>query len=429
LPATPLPALTEPAIIDATTQPGWAGPPLIELNGSNAVGAAVNGIHIAAGSSTVHGLAINRFSGNGILLDTNGGDVVQGNYIGTDVTGTVAQPNGGNGIQIVATPNNVVGGANVISGNSGEGVRIDGTLATNNAVVSNRIGTDATGSNAVGNAASGVYIRKAPGNAVAGNVVSGNLGFAGITICGIDPGGCGGGDVPGIDETSNAAGNAVLGNFIGTDGSGVNPLGNNQAGVSIDGAPNTQVGRTGASTANIISNSGTNDVQIFDAGANGNQIQGNTIHGSAAASNVGINVLTAGLTGNTFSQNSISGHQGLGIDLFPTGVNQNSAGGANNYPVITSATVASGTISGTLNGPANTTFTIEFFSNSGCNASGNGEGAVFLGSRSVTTDGTGNVMFAAPVAGLVAGNTITATSTDASGTTSEFSACFIATAN
>jgi hypothetical protein len=240
------------------------------------------------------------------------------------------------------------------------------------------------------------------------------------------PGFCGGGDVPGIDETSNAAGNAVQGNFIGTDATGVNPLGNNQAGVSIDGAPNTQVGRTGASTANIISNSGTNDVQIFDAGANGNQIQGNTIHGGAAASNVGINVLTAGLTGNTFSQNSISGHQGLGIDLFPPGVNANVTGGANNFPVVSSAVVASGTINGTLNGPANATFTLEFFSNSGCNANGNGEGAVFLGSRSVATDGTGNVVFAAPVAGLVAGSTITVTSTDASGTTSEFSACVVA---
>src|SRR6266481_1673920 len=45
---------------------------------------------------------------------------------------------------------------------------------------------------------------------------------------------------------------------------------------------------------------------------------------------------------------------------------------------------------------------------------------------SVATDGTGNVMFAAPVTGLVAGNTITATSTDANGTTSEFSACVVA---
>jgi hypothetical protein len=80
-------------------------------------------------------------------------------------------------------------------------------------------------------------------------------------------------------------------------------------------------------------------------------------------------------------------------------------------------------VMGTLNGPANATFTIEFFSNTGCHASGNGEGAVFLGSTSVMTDGSGNVVFAVSVAGLVAGNTITATSTDAGGTTSEFSAC------
>ena len=432
-PSTPLPALTQPTILDARTQPGYTGTPLIELNGTNA-GNPANGLDVAGGGSTVAGLVIDTFSGNGIQIDTKGGDVIQANYIGTDKTGATAAPNTGNGIQIIAVPNNTVGGAasamrNLISGNSGEGVRIDGTLATGNVVRGNYIGTDVTGSNAVGNNASGVYIRRAPGNSVIGNTVSGNVGFAGITICGDQlpaPGLCGGGDVHGIDESSNAAGNTVLGNFIGTDASGVNPLGNNQAGVSIDGAPNTQVGRTGASTANTISNSGTNDVQIFDAGANGNQIQGNTIHGSAAASNVGINVLTAGLTGNTFSQNSISGHQGLGIDLTPPGVNPNSSGGANNYPVISSAQASSGTIMGTLNGPAGATFTIEFFSSSGCNASGNGEGATFLGSTSVMTDGMGNVVFAAHVAGLVAGNTITATSTDASGTTSEFSACVLA---
>jgi len=426
-PATSLPPSVTPTILDATTQPGWVGPPIIELNGSTAslaaAPAAVNGIHVAAGSSTVHGLVIDSFSGDGILIDTNGGNTVQGNYIGTDPTGTMAKPNGGNGVQIVATSHNTIGGANVISGNAREGVRIDGTLATNNFVGGNFIGTDHSGSLALGNSASGVYIRHAPANSVAGNVISGNLGFAGVTICGFVSF-CGGGDVGVIDETSNAAGNAVQGNFIGTDASGANPLGNAQAGVSIDGAPNTQVGRT--LNPNIISNSGTNDVQIFDAGANGNQVQGNTIHGSAAAGNVGINVLTAGLTGNTFSQNSISGHQGLGIDITPTGVNANTPGGTNNFPVISSATVASGTISGSLNGPANATFTLEFFSNAACNASGNGEGAVFLKAATVITDGTGNIPFAVQVVGLVAGNRITATSTDANGTTSEFSACVTA---
>lgn len=426
-PITPLPALTQPTILDARTQPGYAGTPLIELNGTNA-GNPANGLDVAGGSSTVAGLVIDRFSGNGIQIDTNGGDVIQGNYIGTDKTGATAAPNTGNGVQIIAVPNNTVGGAaasmrNIISGNGGEGVRIDGTLATGNVVRGNYIGTDVTGSNAVGNNASGIYVRRAPGNSVIGNTVSGNVGFAGITICG-STAFCGGGDVTGIDETSNASGNIIQGNLVGTNASGTAALGNTQAGLSIDGAPNTVVGGTAAGAANTISFNGTNDVQIFDAGAIGSQIKGNTIQGSTTAvGNVGINVFTASLTGNTFSQNSISGHAGLGIDLFPAGVNPNSVGGANNYPVLSSAQVASGTISGTLNGPPNATFTIEFFSNQACNASGNGEGAVFLGLTTVITDGSGNAVFVAPVAGLVAGNTITATSTDANGTTSEFSAC------
>jgi hypothetical protein len=427
-PLSALPALTKPTILDGTTQPLYPGTPLIELNGSSA-GSPADGIHITAGSSTVRGLVIDSFHGNGILIDTNGGDVIQANYIGTNPAGTAAAPNTGNGVQIIAVPNNTVGGAaasmrNIISGNGGEGVRIDGTFATGNVVQGNYIGTDVTGSSAVGNNASGVYLRRAPANSVIGNVVSGNIGFAGITICGTASF-CGGGDPAGIDETSNAAGNTVQGNLVGTNAAGTAALANNQAGLSIDGAPNTVVGGTAAGTANTISFNGTNDVQIINPGAGGNQIKGNTIQGSGINNDVGISV-AASLIGNTLSRNSISGHAGLGIDVLPTGVNANQAGGANNYPIISSAQASSGMVMGTLNGPANATFTIEFFSNTACNASGNGEGTVFLGSTTVTTDGSGNVVFAAPVAGLVAGNTITAASTDASGTTSEFSACVVA---
>jgi hypothetical protein len=427
---SPLPTIMQPTILDGTTQPGYTSTPLIELNGGS-IGASANGIHITAGSSTVRGLDIHSFSGDGILIDTNGSDVVQGNYVGTEPTGTTAMANLG-GIQIIAVPNNTIGGAassmrNLISGNGGEGVRIDGTLATGNIVQGNYIGTDATGSNAVGNTASGIYIRKAPSNSVIGNVVSGNVGFAGITICG-NTNFCGGGDVTGIDETSNASGNTVQGNLVGTNSAGTTALGNSGAGLSIDGAPNTLVGGTAAGTPNTISFNGTNDVQILSTGANLNKIQGNTIQGTGTNNDVGISVgipaANGAVTGNTLTGNSISGHAGLGIDLTPAGVNPNTAEGANNYPVITSATVASGMVSGNLIGPAGATFTIEFFSSPGCNASGNGEGATFLGSTTVILDGTGNMVFAVPVAGLVAGNTITATSTDISGTTSEFSACW-----
>jgi hypothetical protein len=446
-PATALPALAQPTILDGTTQPGSGGIPVIVVNGTTAsqaaAPAAVNGIHLTAGSITVRGLVVQNFSGDGILIDTNGGDVIQGNYIGTDATGTIAAPNGGSaGIQLIDTTNNLIGGPtsaarNIISGNVGEGVRIDGALATGNVIQGNYIGTDVTGSVAVGNSASGVYIRRAPGNSVIGNTVSGNLGFAGVTICGNQlsvPPFCGGGDNSGPGTPgSNAAGNIVRGNFVGTNSAGTTALGNNQAGVSIDGAPNTVVGGTAAGTPNTISFNGTNDVQIFDPGATGNLIQGNTVRGSGANNDVGISVgvlSNTTLTANTLTGNLISGHFGLGIDLNPVGVNSNTSGGANNFPVISSASVGSGTISGTLDGPSSAKFTVEFFSNVACNGSGNGEGAVFLGSTSVTTNGNplAPASFNFPFAGLMANTTIiTATSTDAFGTTSEFSGCFTAT--
>jgi parallel beta-helix repeat protein len=421
-PVTPLPALTQPTILDATTQPGYTGTPIIELDGSNAV-APANGIHITAGSSTVRGLVIHSFSGDGILIDTNGGNIIKRNYVGTDTSGSVAQANTGNGIHVIDVANNVLGGpvttvdGNVISGNAGEGIRVDGALSTGNLIQGNLIGTDASGQAELGNTNSGVFIRRSPGNSVIGNVVAGNLGFAGVTICG-NLAFCGGGDIG--TQGNNASGNVVQGNLIGSNPS----LKNHNAGLSIDGAPNTLVGGATAALRNIIGANLTNGVQIFSAGANGNKIQGNVIASNRAD---GISVRDG--TGNTFAKNSILGHtSGLGIDLDPLGqVNPNSAGGANNFPVITSAQFAGGTttITGSLNGPANATFTVEFFSNVSvaCNPSGFGEGENFLGSSILLTDASGNVVFNLPVIGPAAGNTITATSTDAGGTTSEFSGC------
>src|SRR5439155_12617745 len=125
-PLSPLPAVTDPVTIDGTTQPGFAGSPLIELNGSSA-GAGVDGLDIRAGGSTLRGLAINRFSGNGLTLTGGGGDVVAGDYIGTDPTGTTALPNAGSGVFIENSAGNTIGGTtagagNVISGNGNDGV-------------------------------------------------------------------------------------------------------------------------------------------------------------------------------------------------------------------------------------------------------------------------------------------------------------------
>ena len=98
-PLTALPALSQPVVIDGTTQPGFAGMPLIELNGN---GLAAAGLIITGGNSIVRGLVINRFGGAGIRLQTNGGNAVEGNFVGTDATGTIARPNGNAGIFITS---------------------------------------------------------------------------------------------------------------------------------------------------------------------------------------------------------------------------------------------------------------------------------------------------------------------------------------
>jgi hypothetical protein len=157
----PLPTLTDVAVLDATTATGYAGTPVITLDGALA-GVRTGGLTVSAAASTVKGFDIVRFSGHGIRLDTGGGATVVSNYIGITTAGVVAV-NGGSGVLISGTSGNTVGGtsagdANVISGNGGDGIRIDGLTAANNLIVANFIGTDATGTLARGNTLDGVAV-------------------------------------------------------------------------------------------------------------------------------------------------------------------------------------------------------------------------------------------------------------------------------
>ncbi len=139
-PASQLPEITDAVVIDGYTQPGAlpATPTnpatlMIELDGSLTGGN--DGLMISAGSSTVRGLVVNRF-GNyptaeaGIYLDGNGGNIIEGNYIGTDVTGTVYLGNYGHGVQVNSgSSDNTIGGAteayrNLICGNPWAGIWI-----------------------------------------------------------------------------------------------------------------------------------------------------------------------------------------------------------------------------------------------------------------------------------------------------------------
>ena len=383
-PATGLPAITDPVILDATTQPGYAGTPLIELNGT---AVPANGLNLNTGDSVIRGFTINRF-GNGISVQgTN--NRIEANWLGLNAAGTATSPNG-NGV-IVNSSGNTIGGVtaaarNVISGNTIAGVQIAAPAARANVVTGNDIGTDPAGVVDLGNLQAGLII-VGEANVIGGltpaerNIISGN-------------------NQTGVRLALGASANIIQGNFIGTDVSGTLPLANGE-GVSV--------GVNGASSAS------SNTIGGLAAGA------GNLI---AFNNTVGVSV-PPGSTNNAILANSITSNGGIAIDLNANGVTPNDptdtdegANDVQNFPVLTAAT---GGVAGSLNSIPNGTFRIEFFGNTACDASGNGEGATFLGATSVTTDGTGNATI--PLFTASSGQFVTATATDSSSNTSEASAC------
>ena len=402
-----LPAITKPVVINGTTQPGFAGTPLIVLDGVGLVG-VVNGLTVSGGSSTVRGLVIDRFGsggGAGIELRTNGGNTVAGNYIGINAAGTAASGNG-NGVQIILSSNgNIIGGTtvadrNVISGN-GDGVFI--SLPSGTIIEGNYIGTNAAGTAAVANGFGievfapnttiGGTTGTTPGGPCTGacNLISGNIAF-------------------GVELDSISSGTQVLGNLIGTNAAGTGPLGNAADGISSISS-NNLIGGVTAAARNVIAFNGATGITIRP---NFPDVIGNAILG-----------------------NSIFGNFRIGIDLGESdGVTPNDTGdadtGANNlqnFPVISSVSIVAGnvTIGGSLNSTAATQFRVEFFSNASCNAaspSDFGEGQTFLGFVNVTTNGSGDAAFN-PTFPIPGGQTvITATATDPNNNTSEFSQCF-----
>ena len=182
LPAAPLPAITDPAEIDASTQPGYTGHPLIELNGLNA-GPAATGLSLRAGDSSVRGLIVNRFDGDGIDIGTGHANLVAGNYIGTDASGQNDAGNGGYGVVVFNSASNRIGGletgdGNVISGNGLTGVHIGvdllvpGPPPDGNHVEGNIIGLNAAGNQRVPNDTGGVVVSSGSVN-VSGSVIGG----------------------------------------------------------------------------------------------------------------------------------------------------------------------------------------------------------------------------------------------------------------
>jgi titin len=504
--ATPLPIITDPVTIDATTVSGYAGSPLVDLDGSATSGAA--GLEVTSGGTVITGLSVTGFysavefaggsydqltaswigltpsltsgtnsvgvevvsgshadtvgsshAGKGDVISYNGygvfisgagsgRNVVIGDEIGTDPTGTTAAPNAvGIEINDAASANHIggtaVGDGDLISGNSSNGVAIAGVGTEHNAVLGSEIGTTAAGTGALGNA-TGVYISTgATLNAIGGhlagdrNLISGNA--EGVDIDG-----------------AGTSKNVVLGDFVGTDVTGAYPLGNSDFGVELTNSASLNViGNDLAGGGNVVSSNTTGGV-LVTSGAFSNYVEGNFIgtdltatlalangtaggvyiagaalknqvggllagQGNTIDNNLGAGVTVDGSsgpgTGNVIPHDSFSNNGGLdGIALVAGGNNSQAA------PVIASVTTTgpTTTVSATLTSPHGV-YRIEL---SACDAS-NSAGQVYLSSQNVTVPALGTLSFSMGTPATSDKLTITATdlSSPNVGNTSEFSNC------
>jgi uncharacterized repeat protein (TIGR01451 family) len=278
---------------------------------------------------------------------------------------------------------------NLISGNSSSGITFFSDGPSDCLIQGNLIGTDKDGIGPIGNGGSGVDVGGAPRTRIVGNVISGNNG-SGVNLT--------------FDST---VGTVMQGNLIGVAKDGVHALGNLDRGVVVNfSASDAQIGGPNPGDGNAIA------------------FNGKTFSGA------GVEV-DSGSTGIAVEGNAIYGNYGLGIDLNGDGVTVNTPGGPHsgannlqNYPVLTSAgssPTATG-VAGTLNSAANTAYRLDFFGSPGVDQSGYGEGRVYLGATTVTTDGSGNATFNAVLpTPIPLGWFVSATATDPLGNTSEFS--------
>ncbi|MEO6970343.1 MAG: hypothetical protein ABI217_05570 [Chthoniobacterales bacterium] len=208
----------------------------------------------------------------------------------------------------------------------------------------------------------------------------------------------------------------MQGNLIGTKADGISALGNRYSGILVNASSKAvTIGGANAGEGNVVAFN-------YPGAAGGGFAQGGIIVDNQFTTPTGIAI----------RGNSIFSNGGLGIDLGGNGVTPNDTGdgdtGPNNlqnFPIITSATIAGGSanISGTLNSTASTQFTLDFFVNAACDPAGYGEGQTYLGSTQVTTASDGNGSFSVTLSTSAIGGIITATATDPAGNTSEFSVC------
>jgi hypothetical protein len=348
-----MPAITDPVTIDGYSQPG-SRPNSRQTGGTNAVilieisgaeAGSTAGLSIRTSNVVVRGLAINRFGAQaGIDIVSGEGSKIEGNFIGTDASGTLDRGN-----------------------NRGVLIR-----------------SEAGGNHAIGGASPDKR-----------NLISGNNNGAAVSVGG-------------------SGGNKVQGNLVGVQKDGSSLLSNTSDGVALNSSNNT-VGGLEPGAANVIAFNFGEGVSVgSEDNPIGNRILNNSIFGN---SGLGIDLLVD--DGGEGADNGVTPNDPRDPDTGPNNLQ--------NFPVVTSAEKASGgktTIAGKLDSTPSTkkkksSFTVQFFSN----PRNGDEGKTFLGQKKVTTNQKGKASFSFETSQpLNTGENITATATDASGNTSEFSA-------
>ena len=377
---SPLPVLTNSVEIDAATQPGYAGTPLIEINATNLITFSGFGndhiFRFDTSNSVLRGFVMNRHGQGGeikvavYLLGSS--NLVDRNFIGTDLTGTAGFPQPALFGLYMQSSNNVVR-SNVIASTAWNGIGIEGN---NNSILANFLGTDRDGVNALGlgtalycigannqigapsmgnviaGCTNGLVIRNpnAISNVIQGNFIGTRLGgsnalpniFDGITVAlsarGTLIGGTNAGEGNvisgnrwGIVLSTNfgilgGAGPSrltqIVGNRIGLNAPGTTFIVNRSGGIWMDGSPSNMVGGFTASARNLISGNDGPGIKISGPGSTQNQVMGNYIglraDGTTPEFNFNGVVIESGAIQNQVGnfgagRNVISGNSGDGI--------------------------------------------------------------------------------------------------------------------
>lgn len=315
---------------------GWDGLLILQSNGNDVQGNKIgtdaagnlplgNGWRGIAIDGQQNLIAQNLISANGqdgvlVAYASSSNNLIQGNKIGTDSSGTVDLGNGENGIELYGAPYTTIGGpttnlGNLISGNEDNGLYLtyhDTDYAHHTTIQNNIIGTDATGTAILGNNGSGIELNAGNHNLIggvgAGNLISGNS--HGIVI--VDGGG-----------------HIIQGNKIGTNGAGTAALANWQSGLYIFNSGNNLIGGPAGGQGNLISGNNFTGIYLAGSYANGNVIQGNKIgtditgeiavaNGPAGYAVGGIRLFASNtLIGGTEAGagNLISGNFGWGVEI------------------------------------------------------------------------------------------------------------------